>query len=688
MYTPIRSPLRGISLSVLAAALAVSAQAQTNPSADEITTVVVTGEKVSRRLKDTASSVSIKTSREIGEKTGNASVSEIISDVPNLIYTDSVSAPIIRGQDTQGPNTGQNAFWGGTVPRATINIDGHYLNYNELYFGATSVWDVRSIEVFRGPQTTSQGANAIAGAIIVNTKDPTFVPEGAWQIEGGDYNARRASLSVSGPLVGEQLAARLAVDYSARDTFIDYISSNFQNKDTDQDFETINARLKFLWQPANLPGLNAKLTYAYTKTNRPSQEASSAPFDELEHIATTMPSWKQDTHTGVFDVGYTFANGVRLFNQTQYSDSAVIRRTGLGANGEADIDQSNISNETRLTFGSEADRLSGVTGLYYAQTETDELLILSGRTTFDDTKKNLGVFGEVSFRPAERWILTGGLRYQEDKIERVGVSVFTTIPLNYNETFSAFLPKLSVAWEATPQWTIGALVSRGYNPGGVSLNLTSRQWASFDDEEIWNYELFARANLLDNRLFLSGNLFYMDFRNAQYNIPVVVSPGVVQSYTINAEEAYSYGLETSLDYRATPTLTLRASLGLLRTETSEISSNPAYAGKDFAKSPDLTLSLGATWNVTDRLDISGQVRHIDGYYSDFANTAAYLIKSYSLADIRASYRFNDHIGIHAYVRNLFDERAPTYKQQNRGIGGTEASMTAPRMFGIGLKGTF
>ncbi|WP_164106593.1 TonB-dependent receptor plug domain-containing protein, partial [Stenotrophomonas maltophilia] len=120
-------------------------------------------------LKDTASSVSLTSARDIDRKqTGNASVAEVINGSPNVVYTDSVGAPIIRGQDTQGPNNGQNVFWGGTVPRATINLDGHYLNYNEMFFGATSVWDVDSIEVFRGPQTTSQGANAIAGAIIVN----------------------------------------------------------------------------------------------------------------------------------------------------------------------------------------------------------------------------------------------------------------------------------------------------------------------------------------------------------------------------------------------------------------------------------------------------------------------------------------------------------------------------------------
>ena len=184
--------------------------------------VVVSGEKVRRELKDTASSVSVKSGKDIEkEESGNASVHEVLHDVPNVVYTDTVGAPIIRGQDTQGPNNGQNVFWGGTVPRATINLDGHYLNYNEMFFGATSVWDVESIEVFRGPQTTSQGANAIAGAIIVNTKDPSFKPEAAYQLEAGNYNSRRASIAVWSPGLnaqGNSQLGTLAVERLARAT--------------------------------------------------------------------------------------------------------------------------------------------------------------------------------------------------------------------------------------------------------------------------------------------------------------------------------------------------------------------------------------------------------------------------------------------------------------------------------------
>ncbi len=677
-------------LSTLMAPAGVFAQGVSGSEEETATldVVVVSGEKVRRELKDTASSVSVKSGKDIEkEESGNASVHEVLHDVPNVVYTDTVGAPIIRGQDTQGPNNGQNVFWGGTVPRATINLDGHYLNYNEMFFGATSVWDVENIEVFRGPQTTSQGANAIAGAIIVNTKDPSFKPEAAYQLEAGNYNSRRASIAVSGP-VGEELAARLAVDYAGRDTFIDYNNPRFQQGQANQDFRALNARLKLLWLPNSIPGLEAKFTYSHNDSNRPTQEAASAPFSGLKHWTTTMPSWKQKTDTGILDLSYELSNGLRLVNQAQYSRSSVQRYTGISGEGDADIRQNNFSNEFRAFVGNEKARLSGFGGIYYARTSTDESLLLRGLSAFDDTKKNLGVFGELNLRLTDRWTLSSGLRYQQDEVVRNGSSVLAPTPLDYTKTFSALLPKISLAYAATPRWTVGALVSRGYNPGGVSLNLTSRQWAYFKKESIWNYELFSRTGLLDDRLMLNTNLFYMDMRDAQYNIPVVISPGVAQSYTINAEKAHAYGFELGADYRALDNLRIKAGAGVLRTRIEEMSSNPGYEHNRFARSPGYTVSVGVSWDATPRFNVSAQVRHLDGYYSDTANTRAYVVGSNTITDLRMSYAYNAHVQLYGYIKNVFDRRAPTYLQQNRGIGGIEASMTAPRMIGVGVRGTF
>ncbi|MCB6200168.1 hypothetical protein LI321_23135, partial [Lacrimispora saccharolytica] len=76
------------------------------------------------------------------------------------------------------------------------------------------------------------------------------------------------------------------------------------------------------------------------------------------------------------------------FNQAQYSHSSVKRYTGIAGQGDADIKQSNISNETRLVFGDQHSEFSGVSGVYVARTKSDESLLLSGLSSFDDTKEN------------------------------------------------------------------------------------------------------------------------------------------------------------------------------------------------------------------------------------------------------------------------------------------------------------
>jgi outer membrane receptor protein involved in Fe transport len=651
--------------------------------------ISVVGEKVNRDLKHTASSVRVLTPDEIAkQRPGAATVLEALRDIPNVILTDTVSAPIIRGQDSQGPNSGANAFVSGTVPRATINVDGHYLSFNEFVFGATSIWDIKSIEVFRGPQTTAQGANAIAGAIIVNTKDPTFTPETAFQTELGGYAGQRAAFALSGPLIENQLAARIAVDYAGRNTFIDYASPRFQRGDTDQDFRSLNVRAKLLWRPTEIRGMETKLTYSHSGSNRPSEEAANRPFDRLQSFAVSMPTWNQVSDTLIHDITYDLANGFVLYNQTQFTDLDTHRVSVPATNGNATIALENVSNELRTVYGSPQDVLSGMGGIYYANTKIKEALYLNGTSRFDDTKDNLGLFTEASYRLTDLWTLTSGLRYERDTVKRLGVTTLSRQRLDYDRTFSALLPRISLAYALTPDWTVGALVSRGYNPGGVSLDFTSGRWRPFDAETLWNYELFTRASLLDNRLTLNSNLFYTDFTDTQRLVNVILGPGLTQSYVINAQKAHAYGLETAIDYQILEALRLRLSAGALQTEIDKLSYNVSFEGKDFAKSPGYMLSVGASWDVTAVLNLTATVRHIDGYFSDDANTRLYAVKPYTLADARIAYRVNDGLELYAYAQNVLDERAPTYIQANRGIGLIEASMTVPRTFGVGMRGSF
>lgn len=647
--------------------------------------IVVTGERVERSLRRTAASVEVIDGRRLEEKAADDNISDALNDVPNVHFHTTVGAPTIRGQDTQGPNSGAGAFFGGTVPRATVNIDGHYLSFNEFLFGATSVWDVDRIEVFRGPQTTSQGANSIAGALIVKTKDPTFETEVLGQAQYGSRNKARGSIAVSGP-VSEDVALRFAADAYGRDTFIDYVNPNFLQGESNQDLRLFNTRSKLLWLPSNLPGFEAKLTLATTYTNGPTSEAATEPFGDLDSVSGSNPSWQQQTLTSILDTSYEFDNGVTVFNQIQFTDLSTRRETEPVAAGSASVDMTNLSNELRVTFGDERSTFSGLAGVYYARTDSDEELFLAGVSSFDDTKDSLGIYTELSYRFLPDWTLTGGIRYQYDRVARSGSSPFAPVDVDFEGSFDAFLPKVSLAYDVTETTTVGALVNRGYNPGGVSFSFTDGAFVEFDEETVWNFELFGRTRLLDDRLFLSANVFYSRFSDAQRFVQTVL-PGtnIGQSLTVNAEKARSFGLELSTDWRVLDQLTITGGLGLLQTEITEFSSAVAdFEGNEFGRAPNLTFNIGVSWDITDELNFGAQVRYTDGYHSADDNAAGFQVDGYTVADARLSYQVHENAELFGYVNNLFNDGSPTFISINRSVGGNEATVVEPREFGVGV----
>ena len=103
------------------------------------------------------------------------------------------------------------AFLGGKRPRTTLIVDGRRQTFNEFVFGAAPVWDIDRVEVFRSPQTTTQGQNSIAGAIFVYSNDPTFEPEARARVMAGNSASAQLSAAASGALVRRQSRSALRV---------------------------------------------------------------------------------------------------------------------------------------------------------------------------------------------------------------------------------------------------------------------------------------------------------------------------------------------------------------------------------------------------------------------------------------------------------------------------------------------
>lgn len=266
-----------------------SSQAQTNAtSADDDTSnqlqeVVVTAEKTSRSLRDTSTSVVVLTAGDIENRPGFDSAKDILSRLGNVVDTGRGNLlPAVRGVDGTGPAQGADAFLGGTRPRFAFQLDGRPLTYNETVFGDLGLFDVQQVEILRGPQSTLQGRNAMGGTIAIRTKDPTFDWHGGLRAVGGDFSHRQASAYVSGPLVDDQLAFRIAYEQSDFDSFLKMpVPILGRNAG---EFSSTSARAKLLIKPAAMPSFSTLVTLNHSEFEGPQGEIAAFPFNDHASI--------------------------------------------------------------------------------------------------------------------------------------------------------------------------------------------------------------------------------------------------------------------------------------------------------------------------------------------------------------------------------------------------------------------
>ncbi|NJM36152.1 MAG: TonB-dependent receptor plug domain-containing protein [Rhodomicrobium sp.] len=158
--------------------------------------IVIEGEKIPREFVDTFSSVGVVTAEDI-ETYKVDDLRDSFNLEANVRWNEGDrgnSGIVIRGLNSDGL-TGTN-----NSPLTSVIIDGATQSKEAAKRGTRGTWDVKQIEIFRGPQSTLQGRNSLAGAIIIETNDPTY----NWEVGGqgtlGDYERKDGAFFVSGPI--------------------------------------------------------------------------------------------------------------------------------------------------------------------------------------------------------------------------------------------------------------------------------------------------------------------------------------------------------------------------------------------------------------------------------------------------------------------------------------------------------
>jgi len=645
--------------------------------------LIVTGERAVRSIEQTASSVAVFDSETLEEKPDVQSSNDLLRQVPNVTTTGTGNfAPAVRGVDGTGPAQGADAFFAGTRPRFNVQVDGRPLSFNEVVFGDVSLWDVEQVEVLRGPQSTLQGRNSIAGTMVVKSKDPTYDFEAGGRTIAGGLQTRQASAFVSGPIVEDQVAFRLAVDRQTSESNVHFES--FDGNDPD-DFESTMLRGKLLIEPEALEDFYALMTVNHSDFSGPQTEFVSRPFGD--HVSSTpeMPIFAPRSTSGTIDTAWAFSDNFTLEATASMSDIHVERIAPPGT-GNVELDGREYVAEPRLRFSGFDDRLNGLAGVYLFEASQDEFIDFPAPGNFDDSTSTVAAFGEATYAVLEDVDVTLGARFERERRQRDGGAGIFVIDLD--ETYTAFLPKFGLAWHATDELTVGAVVSRGYNGGGAGFTYNPPfESYTFDPEYVWTYETYARANLLDNKLRVTANLFYSDYKDMQLPFDLNPDPAVWSTVIRNADKAETYGAEVGARWLAAPGLELFADVGVLHTEVTEYPGS-GIEGNDLAFAPSFTSNFGLAYRHQSGIEFSADAQYSDAYFSSINNDPRGKTDPYLIVNTRLGYGFENDWGslrLFAFVNNVFDTDEPLYIEPGASSADDVANLLPPRTVGVGME---
>ena len=729
------STAASISMLLAAGALAQGVQVSDEDEESRQNVIIVQGTKFEQSLMETPDSVSVVTAEEI-EREPIADLYDIVERIPNVTAAFGEQGFSIRGVDQRGIGGG------GSGLTITTYVDDAPLGNQTTFFGPTGSWDVEQIEVFRGPQSTNFGRNALAGAIYIRTRDPGFEPDLRLRAEIAEADTYQISAAGGRALIEDKLAFRLSGDYRESAGFID---NTFLNEDADAT-ELSNIRGKLLFTPTE--NLRIVTTHTYAENFAGEDIVAIGETDQINTQVAYNRAGREGTETFLNAVNVTWdINDLwQLQTITTHQSTDYVRVEDFDASpiDEGFLDRKGtdeaFSQEVRLKYTGEA--LQALVGAYYVDTEDsfdDEFvidasalnpalagLLISRDSLFANTAENFAVFVDGEYQLSDKLSLLFGARYDLEEATESGDAITAFIPgippglppqidaflrsvegqeVSFTEgDFEAFLPKIGLQYAIADHTNLAFVIQQGYRAGGSELDIVDGSINDFDPEFLTNYEFSTRSTLLDGDLTINTNVFYGDWQDQQVPVPVdPLTPTLTR--TENAGSSSLMGFEAAVDYAVSDSLDVYGSIGYTKTEF-ELFEFPdpdsgeliVFTGNEFPFAPNISLNAGFAKYHSIGVFYGADLNYRDDTFSTNENQSFNQINAYATINARIGYEFNDYSRITLYARNLLDEEYQTFlnrvfeDQDSDGIPETFVEGTArngdPRVIGVRLETNF
>jgi iron complex outermembrane receptor protein len=278
------------------------------------------------------------------------------------------------------------------------------------------------------------------------------------------------------------------------------------------------------------------------------------------------------------------------------------------------------------------------------------------------------------------------------------------------QTSTPVNPKFGLNYQLTENDLVYATASKGFRAGG--LNAPSSPTACAPDlaalgltgvgtpltyapDSVWSYEAGAKLKLLDNRMQLNSSIFYIDWKDPQFNVKLKCNA----TYTLNGGAAVSKGADVQARGRLFGVI-LGASLSYTDARYTKPVIIPGLAGSApsvFAKqgeplgSPDWQYSLSAEYDfrIYDQWDtyVVGDYQYSSPYQrgsgpGDVGYDAVVAKGAQThFGDLRAGLRLKG-ADLSLFVKNVTNSQDRLYQSHTAGSTIITSTTFRPRTVGV------
>ena len=665
-------------------------KAHTNMSVAMIEAVIMSKEIIVRAglsdesLQKVASSVTVITGDHIRE-TGADHFQSLTEQIPNLNWAGGTSRPRyfqIRGIGER------SHYFGEGPPNFSVGFVLDDMDLSGLGMVGL-LYDIDQIEIFKGPQSSVYGPNAMAGLISLKSTDPTDHFEMRTSTSFGSDNHYGGS-SVMNVHFMKNMKLRLGGVNNYSDGFRENVTQSVTH--TNKREESFS-RMKLSYDPNNQ--LSILATLIYTKLENGYDAWAPDNNTDFKTYSNDKGEDSQRTYGYSLRANFEASENLSITSITSFTETDLVHAydgdwadsTYWHDNHDFDPavegwayefydknerNRANLSQEIRLSMGSiilggyfkhliEQDEAKGY---LFGGVATDAISHYDFQATAGYAQYGLDLTSSLKLKANVRFennsiIYDGSSQGFNDYWEKIFLP-----PIHFNIDHSMLGYRAALHYLKDEYTSFYGSVSQGYKSGGVNqqpyLSDISRP---YEPEFIQNFEIGLKHATDKYRTQLS--VFYGQRKDQQVSVSsqqVEGDPNSFLYYTGNAGSGTIQGFEWENMLNVSSNLSIDASLGYLKTWVEKFiyfaSEGMETSGGDreAAMSPVITGSLRL--NYSNDSGIFGSVRtsYKSGYfYSDSHNEKA---EPYTLTNLALGKSFGKTTA-KIWIRNAFDERFTT-----------------------------